>query len=387
MNITLVLGYLANGGTERQVAYLSSGLLERGHKVRILLLGRRQNNDYPVAAGVQVQPLRITELPHCLAGWRELRAAFRTSDVIYSFLDVANALCALCRPQAGAPLVWGLRAANTSAGRIARIGLWLSQRLCGRADVLIANSKAVRDYYQQQGIGGTRTLVIANGVQPQAAVRTETRKALRLELRAELNLPQEGFVGLVLARAAAEKRQELGLELLLSNPKLHLIFAGHGVSKLPGLWQRKQLATAEQLARCRFLEHQTAVAKLLSGADVLLSLSVAEGFPNSVLEAMAYQVPVIATAAGGVVELLSNSDAGAQAGAVDFGWLVPLVDPEVDAQAIGQALVAVQSGGPLVEQRTHNARRRVENLFSIEQMVDRTTEVLAQSLQSEQAPS
>ncbi len=169
LNVTLVLGYLAKGGTERQVAYLSSGLVQRGHKVRILLLGRRLEDDYPVTAGVQVVPLQITKLRHCFAGWCELRAAFRSSDVVYSFLDIANALCALCKPQNGAPLVWGLRAANTSAGRMAQLGLWLSQRLCGRANALIANSKAVRDYYQQQGIGGVRTSVIANGVQRQAA--------------------------------------------------------------------------------------------------------------------------------------------------------------------------------------------------------------------------
>jgi glycosyltransferase involved in cell wall biosynthesis len=380
-----VLGYLARGGTERQVAYLSSGLVQRGHKVRILLLGQRLEDDYPVAAGVQVLPLQITKLRHCFAGWRELRAAFRSSDVVYSFLDIANVLCALDKPQNGAPLVWGLRAANTSAGWMAQLGLWLSQRLCGRADALVANSQAVRDYYQQQGIGGAHTSVIANGVQRQAATATraelgnevgnEMRNAVRKEVRAEVNVPQHGFVGLVLARVAAEKRQELGLQLLQLNPELHLIFAGDEVSQLPALWQSQGLATASVLQRCRFLEHQTEIARLLSAADVLLSLSSVEGFPNSVLEAMAHEVPVVATAVGGVVELLSDVDAG-PGDLGEFGWLVPVVDNEADVQAIAQALVAVQHGGPELERRILNARRRVEEHFGVEQMVDRSAELL-----------
>lgn len=379
-----MLGYLAKGGTERQVAYLSSGLVQRGHKVRILLLGRQLEDDYPVAAGVQVLPLQITKLRHSFAGWRELRAAFRNSDVVYSFLDIGNALCALCKPQNGAALVWGLRAANTSAGWLAQLGLRLSQRLCGRADALIANSQAVCDYYQQQGIGGVHTSIIANGVQRQAASATpaELRTEVRKEVRSELNFAQNSFVALVLARVAEEKRQELGLTLLQLNPDLHLIFAGDGASQLPELWLRQGLATAPLLQRCRFLEHQTDVARLLSAADVLLSLSSAEGFPNSVLEAMAHEVPVVATAVGGVVELLSNADIGAGVGPGELGWLVPIVDPQVDVRAISQALVAVQNGGRELGRRIDNARRRVEEHFGIEPMVSQSADLLAEVVHS-----
>lgn len=371
-----MLGYLAKGGTERQVAYLSSELVRRGHLVRVLLLGRRLANEYPVADGVQVVPLQITKLRHCLAGWRELRAAFHRSDVVYSFLDIANAFCALAKPKKGAPLVWGLRAANTSEGWFAQLGLWLSQRLLARSDALVANSQAVRAYYQTQGIDSKRVSVIANGVQLPDALDTKTPNN---DLRTELKLPEESFVGLVLARSATEKRQELGLQLLEQHPGLQLVFAGAGVSALPLRWQSENqvLATPSILERCRFLEHTADVGRLLGGVDVLLSLSSAEGLPNSVLEAMAYEVPVVATAVGGMVELL----AGTGAESSENGWLVPAASEQELVQGLVQALATVEGGGPAVQLRTHNARQSIEEYYGIQGMVDQT-EVLLDQLAS-----
>lgn len=378
-----MLGYLAKGGTERQVAYLSSELVQRGHSVRVLLLGQRMANDYPVAHGVQVQALQITKLRHCLAGWRELRAAFHRSDVVYSFLDIANAFCALAKPNAGAPLVWGLRATNTSTGWFARLGLWLSQRLLARANAFVANSQAVQIYYQIQGIGGERVSVIANGVQLPDADATEASSATPNDLRAELKLPDESFVALVLARSASEKRQELGLQLLDEHPGLHLVFAGAGISTLPQLWQSQNqvLATPANLERCRFLEHTADVARLLRGVDVLLSLSAAEGLPNAVLEAMAYEVPVVATAVGGVVELLAGTDADYSSN----GWLVSAALEQDLVQGLVQALVTVEAGGAEVQRRIHNARQSIEEHYGIKGMVDRTEALLEQLVNRQRA--
>ena len=386
LNVTLVLGYLAKGGTERQVAYLSTGLVQRGHCVQILLLGQRLEDEYPIAAAVRVVPLQINKLRHLLGGLRELRSAFRSSDVVYSFLDVANALCALVKPQDGAPLVWGLRAANTSAGWLSQLGLWLSQRLRARADALIANSKAVQAYYQTQSIGGNHSLVIANGVQTRAPLadsateataqsrRNAARDFLRKDLRTQLQLPDDSFVALVLARAAVEKRQALGLKLLEHNTQLHLIFAGDGVTALPAQWRSQALATAPMLERCRFLEHRSDVESLLGGVHVLLSLSSAEGFPNSILEAMAHEVPVVATAVGGVVELLVGADVNAD----PLGWLVPMTNTSADVEALEQALLAVQGNGPEVQQRILAARQRVEEHYSVERMVEQSELLLEQ---------
>lgn len=369
-----MLGYLAKGGTERQVAYLSSGLVQRGHQVRIYLLGQPLADDYPVAAGVQVLPLQITKWRHCLAGWRELRAAFRSSDVVYSFLDIANALCGLCRPKDGAPLVWGLRAANTSPGWLPQFGLWLSQRLSARAHGFIANSQAVRDYYQTQQIGGERISVIANGVQLHAQPPVNAGQPMQQEWRAELEIPNQGFVGLILARAASEKRQALGLKLLEQIPELYLVFAGDGVLQLPGQWQSQRLVTKSILERCRFLEHQSDVGRLLGSADVLLSLSSAEGLPNAVLEAMAHDLPVVATAVGGVVELLAGTGAGVD----DFGWLVRSSQSEAELDELVRALVLVRAGGSAIQQRIHNARQRVVSEYGIERMINQTEDLLSQ---------
>lgn len=372
LKITLVLGYLAKGGTERQVAQLSSGFVQRGHDVQIFLLGRQLEDDYPVAAGVRVQALQITKFRHCIAGWRALCAGLRSSDLIYSFLDLANALCALAKPVDGARLVWGLRAANTSPNRLSRFGLWLSRRLCGKADALIANSQAVRGYYESQGFKCTNFWVIPNGVNTPGPEMISKQRDVnaRMQYRAELDLPEDAFVALVLARVAPEKRQALGLHLLQRNPVLQVVFAGDGVEHLAKCWCEQGLADAELLSRCRFVTHQQDVAPLFGAADALLSLSSAEGFPNSVLEAMAHQVPVVATSVGGVTELLSS-------GSETLGWLVSNGSVNEVVAGLDEASQLVQAGGFEVEQRVQLAYLQVKQRYSVDFMVASTLDHLA----------
>jgi glycosyltransferase involved in cell wall biosynthesis len=96
----------------------------------------------------------------------------------------------------------------------------------------------------------------------------------------------------------------------------------------------------------------------LAAAGVLVLPSYAEGMPMSILEAMAMGKPVIATAVGGIPEMISDGVEGF------------LVRPG-DVRALAQRMLQVARDGGLYERMSLAARQRVQRQFSLEGMVDR----------------
>jgi glycosyltransferase involved in cell wall biosynthesis len=97
---------------------------------------------------------------------------------------------------------------------------------------------------------------------------------------------------------------------------------------------------------------RTDIAELLAAAGVFVLCSDSEGLPMSVLEAMAAGVPVVATAVGGVPELVSDAETGI---------LVPPRDPAALARALG----ALAADADLRERMGEAGRRRAEGEFSL----------------------
>jgi len=96
--------------------------------------------------------------------------------------------------------------------------------------------------------------------------------------------------------------------------------------------------------------------------DLFVQSSDYEGTPNVVLEAMAMEVPVIATAVGGTAELLHDGI---------HGWLIPPGDATRLASAISDAVG--QRGG--LAARAREARRRVETDLSFDQRCQSLAEI------------
>jgi glycosyltransferase involved in cell wall biosynthesis len=103
----------------------------------------------------------------------------------------------------------------------------------------------------------------------------------------------------------------------------------------------------------RFLGHYPDVVGLHHALDLFVQSSSNEGTPNAVLEAMALETPVVATAVGGTPELVRDS--------VD-GLLVPAGDTSSLADAIVRSLTDGQSS----RARAAAARARVETDLSFE---------------------
>lgn len=100
--------------------------------------------------------------------------------------------------------------------------------------------------------------------------------------------------------------------------------------------------------------------------SVDLGNGVCEGIPVALIEAMAYGLPVISTTTGGIPELLGDG----------AGLLVP----PGDADALASAITCLKRNSELRKQLGDKGRRRVEQEFSVEKVVERLGKWFSESM-------
>jgi sugar transferase (PEP-CTERM/EpsH1 system associated) len=149
------------------------------------------------------------------------------------------------------------------------------------------------------------------------------------------------------------------LELLALRPgaaaRLRLVLIGEG----PLRAQAEQLLRAGGVVDRAWLPGaRDDIPALLRGIDIFVLPSLAEGISNTILEAMATGLPVVATAVGGNGELVQ---------ADVTGRLVPPADP----QALAAALAGYVDEPAMLVQHGRAARQRIEMEFSLAAMVAR----------------
>jgi sugar transferase (PEP-CTERM/EpsH1 system associated) len=136
--------------------------------------------------------------------------------------------------------------------------------------------------------------------------------------------------------------------------RLRLVMIGDGPLREPA---RMLLAEAGVGEYAWLPGERNDVARIMRSFDLFVLPSLAEGISNTILEAMATGLPVLATAVGGNPELI-------QAGVT--GTLVPRDDPE----SMARAMRAYAESPELCRRHGIEARRTIERKFGMEAMVD-----------------
>jgi len=103
------------------------------------------------------------------------------------------------------------------------------------------------------------------------------------------------------------------------------------------------------------------VFKILEQSDIFVLTSNYEGFPRTILEAMSCGLPIIASNVGGVREAVDK----------EVGFLIERGDKE----ALKKALIELIENPDLRKRMGQNARKRAEKEFSLEKMLEKTSEV------------
>jgi glycosyltransferase involved in cell wall biosynthesis len=223
--------------------------------------------------------------------------------------------------------------------------------LLRRFPAVIAVSSPIRARLIGAGVPAGRVTTVLNGIDPQAFRRRHEDDA---RMRAELKVPPAAIVVGAIGRLEIEKRYDLLLDAVAqlrgSRPTLRLVFVGDGSLHEPLVAQARALGIADL---CVFTGRRTDVADLAHAFDVLVQTSDTEGTPNAVLEAMALEVPVVATAVGGTSDLITNEV---------HGLLVPRRQPAAIAAAIERTL----DDAGATAMRVAAARQRIEGELAFE---------------------
>ncbi|MDQ3189316.1 MAG: TIGR03088 family PEP-CTERM/XrtA system glycosyltransferase [Pseudomonadota bacterium] len=136
--------------------------------------------------------------------------------------------------------------------------------------------------------------------------------------------------------------------------RMRLVMVGEGVLRAEAE-RILQRAGARELAW--FAGERNDVPQVMRGLDCFVLPSLGEGISNTIQEAMASALPVIATRVGGNAELVEDGVTGR---------LVPAADPA----ALAQAIVDYIDDPVRARQHGRAARLRIERTFSLERMVD-----------------
>lgn len=137
--------------------------------------------------------------------------------------------------------------------------------------------------------------------------------------------------------------------------RLRLVMVGDG----PLRGRAQALLAAAGVAHLAWLPGERSdVAEIMRGLDCFVLPSLAEGISNTILEAMASGLPVIATAVGGNGELVAAGSTG-------------VLVPAADAEAMAQALLGYFTDRQTAARHGRAGRARVERSFSLDVMVDR----------------
>ena len=225
------------------------------------------------------------------------------------------------------------------------------KRLLARFPRLVAVSSEIKRELVRHGATPELITVVLNGIDHRAFCRDRSRES---QCRSMWNLHPGDLVLGAVGRLEPQKRFDVLVDvfgqLFAADPRLRLLIAGEG-SLRPALEQQIRARGLDKV--CRLVGQITDMSALHHALDLFVQSSDYEGTPNSVLEAMAFGTPVVATSAGGTAELVSHGV---------HGLIVPTNQPDRLRRAIDQAF---KSGGETRE-RAARARHRIEGELSFE---------------------
>ena len=334
------------GGTERQMSELIRRLDARRFTVHVACLHKKGAWLARVverAASVVEFPIqgfaRAATLAQMVAfaRWcrRERIAVVQTCDLYANIFGLPGA--ALAR----VPVRIGSRRELNPDKTPGQIRL---QRLAYRsATKVVANSQAARHILETEGLAPGSIAVIPNGVDLTSFGPPRRRGGVRTIITVA-NLRAEKSHETLLAAAAT---------LVSHHPELRFRIVGEGPRRLE---LERLAATLGVAGQVEFLGHREDVPALLAQADLFVLPSRSEAFPNGVIEAMAAGLPVVACAAGGLLDLIQHDTTG-------------ILVPPGDVGALATAVHALVQDPDRAQEMGDAARQFVQQRYSFERMV------------------
>lgn len=339
------------GGAEKAFVRIAIGLQNRGWIVRVISLRDAGPLSEPLRdAGIKVTALNCRGFMDVRCYWR-LKRELRTQhpDLILCFLHQANFYGRLAGRAVGIRnAVSGIRVADR------RLWIILTDRMtrCCTSHYVAVSRSVAQTHASLCAISDKNISDIPNGIDIPESIDAD-------------HSSESGNNLLFVGRLCPQKHPENLVAAYLRLPEeirkvTTLNFVGDGELRpqLEALIDHHQLAD-----HIRLLGHRNDVATLMRRSKLLILPSRWEGLPNVVLEAMANDLPVVATSVDGVNDVVDDGSTG---------WLVP---PE-DADSLAKAIQSALESPAECRSRSKQAKAFVAENFSWESVVEQYDRLL-----------
>lgn len=307
MRIAHVLSSLDYGGQERIALDLAVGQRDAGHEVIIVTL---DDGAGPLRAEFNRASLEVLAVPKAGEGfdtglWRRLGALFRERrlELVHTHNPLPLYYAAVPARATRAALVHTKHGINPTSKR----RTWMRRGFGLLVDAFVCVSESTAEVARREHECRRRALhVILNGTD---LSRFGPDAAARAAIRDELGIPSAATVVGTVGRIYPEKAHPFLIDSLLDllGEDLHIVIVGTGP---------KAEALAEKVASLPRPDavHLTGIRRdvpqVLCALDVFALPSLYEGLPLVIPEAMATELPVVASAVGGVPRVVDEGETG-----------------------------------------------------------------------------
>lgn len=315
MKIAILIPTIKPGGAEKQAALLAATLSEN-HEVHFVSLWGKKNLSEIVQKFLEDAHVHI----HYLSGkrfskWKEFYKLLKQYqiEVTFNYLTACDVVGAIVEKTAGVKTVFnGIRNSRLAPAKTALE--WLSHNFF--ADYTIYNCQSGAEYFEHLGFNKKKTIVIHNCFPNISEPITRNDKKIKTIITVGRFEPQKDYLTAIKTIAALRKeRQDFVFTII-----------GHGQleSQIRAWIKEYKLTDYTDV-----IIAPNNVQEILKQADIYLSTSLFEGTSNSIMEAMNWSIPVVATNVGDNYILIKQDISG---------YLTPIGDVDKLAKGLSDLL-------------------------------------------------
>jgi glycosyltransferase involved in cell wall biosynthesis len=346
-------------GQSTHVLSLTKYLVKNGHTVTVVLPDRLvQEIDPSSLSGTNLIPLPLGKIfwkPNAVIQFRRLvrRGGYQ---IVHVHSQEAGLIARpLARLSGAKAIVYTPQTIDIRQNRWSKAYSLVERLLAMFTDKLISVNEVDRLRLIQWGIPASKVVTIPNGID----VDYSNEPPASPNIRQDLGIEPTCSIVMQVGRLAPQKNPLAfieGAQLVLREiPDAHFVLVGDGPLKEV---LEKQINALELGGRIHVLGRYPDANLLVASANVVTLTSLWEGTPYSLLEAMAWEIPIVATNVNGCREIVLDSETG-------------LLSPPGDVQLWAMNVARLLREPDLAKKMGERGKRRLEEQFTIQNMVTR----------------
>lgn len=347
----LVSGAEINGAVVH-CALLSRELARRGHNITLLCRSGAKVKQMVEGAGIEILESDMHRWPFDELRRVSVLARDRQIQILHTHMTRAHNFGVMLRRFAHIPCV------ATAHSHIVQPLTFMFN------DHVIAVSEATRRFQQRQNMvraGHIETVYGFMDYDRYALVTPEAGKQVRAELGVDNATPLFGIIGDVIPRKGHLYLVRALPEIFGVVPEARLVVIGEPKRKEGKQYFERVKSEAQRLGvdeRILWTGYRTDIPQVMKALDIYVMASLDEMFPVAALEAMAAQLPIVATEVGGIPECLKSGETA-------------ILIPSADSAALGRAIVQLLQNPSEARRLAERARIVARDNFSLQSQAPR----------------